>query len=168
MQIRRHEELCADLLLICSNVSDVALGGLDRAAEDLCDLGDLAKPRGIKVGYEALAWGHFVNNHRDALEIVCCANHDNIGIILDSFHTLSRGIPVKNIASIPKEKILLIQMADAPKFDMVLLYLSRHFRNMPGEGDLNVAGFMKAVVATGYDLYCPDKTLTIPKAQIGS
>lgn len=87
---------------------------------------------------------------------MCCADHDNIGIILDSFHTLSRGIPVKNIASILKEKILLIQMVGAPKFDMELLYLSRHFRNMPGEGDLNVAGFMKAVVATGYDLYCPD------------
>ncbi len=144
-------ELGADLLLICSNVSDVALGGLDRAAADLHELGERALPRGIKVGYEALAWGRFVNDHRDAWEIVRRADHANIGIILDSFHTLSRGIPVDNIASIPKEKILLIQLADAPKFDMELLYWSRHFRNMPGEGDLDVAGFMEAVVATGYD-----------------
>src|SRR3546814_2745849 len=33
---------------------------------------------------------------------------------------------------------------------MDLLYWSRHFRNMPGEGDLPVADFMRAVVATGY------------------
>ena len=45
----------------------------------------------------------------------------------------------------------MIQLADAPKFDMELLYWSRHFRNMPGEGDLDVAGFMEAVIATGYD-----------------
>ena len=34
---------------------------------------------------------------------------------------------------------------------MDLLYWSRHFRNMPGEGDLDVTGFLKAVAATGYD-----------------
>ncbi len=34
---------------------------------------------------------------------------------------------------------------------MDLLYWSRHFRNMPGEGDLPVLDFMRAVVATGYD-----------------
>ena len=33
---------------------------------------------------------------------------------------------------------------------MDLLYWSRHFRNMPGEGDLAVTDFMKAVMATGY------------------
>ena len=34
---------------------------------------------------------------------------------------------------------------------MDLLYWSRHFRNMPGEGDLPVTDFMRAVAATGYD-----------------
>jgi 4-hydroxyphenylpyruvate dioxygenase len=34
---------------------------------------------------------------------------------------------------------------------MDLLYWSRHFRNMPGEGDLPVVDFMRAVAATGYD-----------------
>lgn len=34
---------------------------------------------------------------------------------------------------------------------MDVLYLSRHFRNMPGEGDLPVVDFMRAVAATGYD-----------------
>ena len=44
-----------------------------------------------------------------------------------------------------------MQLADAPQIDMDLLYWSRHFRNMPGEGDLPVADFMRAVLATGYD-----------------
>ena len=38
-----------------------------------------------------------------------------------------------------------------PLMDMDPLSWSRHFRNMPGEGDLDVVGFMRAVAATGYD-----------------
>src|SRR5690606_39973800 len=41
-------------------------------------------------------------------------------------------------------------IADAPKMTMDLLSWSRHYRNMPGEGDLPVVDFMRAVAATGY------------------
>ena len=43
-----------------------------------------------------------------------------------------------------------MQLADAPAIEMDLLYWSRHFRNMPGEGDLEVRRFMQAVMAAGY------------------
>ena len=49
-------ELGAELLLVCSNVSSAALGGVDRAAADFHALGSLAAERGLKVGFEALAW----------------------------------------------------------------------------------------------------------------
>ncbi|MBX4909428.1 MULTISPECIES: sugar phosphate isomerase/epimerase and 4-hydroxyphenylpyruvate domain-containing protein [Rhizobium] len=147
------QEMGTDLVLVCSNVSPASLGGLDRAAADFRELGERAAKRGLRVGYEALAWGRHIHDHRDAWEIVRRADHPNIGLILDSFHTLSRKIDVNSIRSIPKEKIFIIQLADAPLIDMDLLYWSRHFRNMPGEGDLPVLDFMKAVAATGYDGY---------------
>ena len=147
------QEMGTDLVLVCSNVSSVAIGGLDRAAADFHELGERAAKRGLRVGYEALAWGRHINDHRDAWEIVRRTDHPNIGLILDSFHTLSRKIDVNSIRSIPKEKIFIVQLADAPLIDMDLLYWSRHFRNMPGEGDLPVLEFMKAVAATGYDGY---------------
>jgi 4-hydroxyphenylpyruvate dioxygenase len=144
------KELGTDLILVCSNVSPVALGGIDRAAADFHELGDVAKSFGVRVGFEALAWGRHVNDHRDAWEIVRRADHANVGIILDSFHTLSRKIDSNSIRSIPGDKIFIVQLADAPLIDMDLLYWSRHFRNMPGEGDLPVVDFMRAVAATGY------------------
>jgi 4-hydroxyphenylpyruvate dioxygenase len=147
------QEMGTDLVLVCSNVSPASLGGLDRAAADFHELGERAAKRGLRVGYEALAWGRHIHDHRDAWEIVRRADHPNIGLILDSFHTLSRKIDVNSIRSIPKEKIFIIQLADAPLIDMDLLFWSRHFRNMPGEGDLPVLDFMKAVAATGYDGY---------------
>ena len=147
------QELGADLVLVCSNVSPVAQGGLDRAAADFHELGERAARRGLRVGFEALAWGRHIHDHRDAWEIVRRADHPNVGLILDSFHTLARKIDVNSIRSIPKEKIFIVQLADAPLIDMDLLYWSRHFRNMPGEGDLPVTEFTRAVAATGYDGY---------------
>src|SRR5690606_23332368 len=52
---------------------------------------------------------------------------------------------------IPGDRIFFVQLADAPQINMDLLDLSRHFRNMPGEGDLPVTDFMRAVAASGYD-----------------
>ena len=144
-------QLGVDLMLVCSNVSPHSLGGIDRAADDFAALGESAAAKGIRVGYEALAWGRHISDHRDAWEVVRRANHAHIGIILDSFHTLGRGLDPQSIRAIPRDKIFFVQLADAPLIEMDLLYWSRHFRNMPGEGDLPVLDFMRAVAATGYD-----------------
>ncbi|CAD7041909.1 sugar phosphate isomerase/epimerase and 4-hydroxyphenylpyruvate domain-containing protein [Pseudorhizobium halotolerans] len=147
------QELGTDLVLVCSNVSPVSLGGIDRAAADFRELGERAAKRGLRVGYEALAWGRHIFDHRDAWEIVRRADHPNVGLILDSFHSLARKIDIGSIRSVPKDKIFIVQLADAPLIDMDLLYWSRHFRNMPGEGDLPVTDFVAAIAETGYDGY---------------
>ncbi len=144
-------ELGVDLMLVCSSLHPKVIGGIDRAADDLHALGELASQHGVRIGYEALAWGAYVNDHRDAWEIVRRADHDHVGLIVDSFHTLGRSLSPDSIRSIPGDKIFFVQLADAPLITMDLLYWSRHFRNMPGEGDLDVTAFMRAVMATGYN-----------------
>ncbi len=143
-------QLGTDLMLVCSSVHPQALGGIDRAADDLRALGAMAADRGLRVGFEALAWGRHINDHRDAWEVVRRADHPAVGLILDSFHTLGRGIDPQTICRIPGDKIFFVQLADAPLIPMDLLYWSRHFRNMPGEGDLDIMGFMRAVLTAGY------------------
>lgn len=144
------EELGCDLMLICSSVLPDALGGIDRAAADFQELGTRARARNLRVGYEALAWARHINDHRDAWEVVRRAGHPNVGLILDSFHTLARKIELASIRAIPGDRIFMVQLADAPRIDMDALYWSRHFRNMPGQGDLAVTDFTRAVMATGY------------------
>jgi 4-hydroxyphenylpyruvate dioxygenase len=143
--------LGAPMLLVCSNVSPASLGGIDRAAADLHELGDRAAARGLRLCYEALAWGRHVNDHRDAWEIVRRAAHPSVGLIIDSFHTLARGLDPSSIRSIPADRLFYIHLADAPVFATDLLWWSRHLRAMPGQGDLDVAGFLRAVATTGYD-----------------
>ncbi len=144
------QELGTDLMLVCSSVHPEAMGGIDRAAADFYALGERAGRRGLRVGFEALAWGRHVNDHRDAWEVVRRADHPHVGLIVDSFHTLARKLAPDSIRRIPGDRIFFVQLADAPAIEMDLLYWSRHFRNMPGEGDLDVTGFMRAVMATGY------------------
>src|SRR5262245_18614730 len=55
-------ELGCDLLMVCSSVSPEAHGGLDRAAGDLRELGEKAAQRGMRVAFEALAWGRHIND----------------------------------------------------------------------------------------------------------
>ena len=69
------QELGTDLLFVCSSVSPEAQGGIDRLAADFRELGERAAHRGLRVGYEALAWGRFVNDYRDSWEIVRRAGH---------------------------------------------------------------------------------------------
>jgi 4-hydroxyphenylpyruvate dioxygenase len=145
------EALGCDLLMVCSNVSPDSLGGIDRAAADLRDLGDRAARRGMRVAFEALAWGRHINDYRDAWEAVRRADHPAVGLVLDTFHILARGTDLSAIRAIPHDRIFLVQAADAPRLDMDYLSWSRHFRNFPGQGDFPLDDFMDALAATGFD-----------------
>jgi 4-hydroxyphenylpyruvate dioxygenase len=145
------QDLGCDFLMVCSNVSPDSLGGIDRAAADFHELGERAAKRGMRVAFEALAWGRHVNDYRDAWEVVRRANHPAVGLVLDSFHILARETDLAAIRSIPKDRIFLVQMADAPKLDMDYLSWSRHYRCFPGQGDLPIDAFMDALQATGFD-----------------
>jgi len=144
-------ELGTDRILLCSNCSPHALGEQDRIIDDFRALGERAAARGMLIGYEALAWGRHVYDHRQAWEIVKAVDHPAIGILLDSFHSLSRDIPNESLAEIDPAKIVFVQLADAPRLSMDLLFWSRHFRCMPGQGDLPVAGFVAELLRIGYD-----------------
>ena len=144
-------ELGTDRILLCSNCSPHALGERERIVDDFRVLGERAAARGVLIGYEALAWGRHVFDHRQAWDIVQAVDHPAIGILLDSFHSLSRGIPNDSLAEIDPAKIVFVQLADAPRLSMDLLFWSRHFRCMPGQGDLPVAGFVAELLKLGYD-----------------
>ncbi|KZB66538.1 3-keto-5-aminohexanoate cleavage protein [Thalassospira lucentensis] len=145
------EELGTDLLMVCSNVSPHSLGGLDRAAKDLAELGDRAAKRGLRIAFEALSWGKHISDYRDSWEVVRRANHPNVGLVLDTFHIMARKVPLDAIASIPGDRIFLVQVADAPILEMDPLSWSRHFRCFPGQGDFPLDEFMRNLAQTGYD-----------------
>jgi 4-hydroxyphenylpyruvate dioxygenase len=143
-------ELGADLLLICSNVSPAALGDRSRIVSDFRELGERAAKRGLRVGFEALAWGRHVYDHREAWAIVREVDHPAIGLILDSFHSLARNIPNESLREIDPERVFIVQLADAPIVQMDYLSWSRHLRNMPGQGELPIVEYVTTLLDRGY------------------
>ncbi|BCF88445.1 bifunctional sugar phosphate isomerase/epimerase/4-hydroxyphenylpyruvate dioxygenase family protein [Paraburkholderia largidicola] len=143
-------ELGTDLVLVCSNVNPNVIADDALIVDQLGQLALLAEREGVRVGFEALAWGKYVNSYRHAWRLVDAVDHPALGLILDSFHTLSIDDPIEPIADIPGDRIAFVQIADAPLQKMDVLEWSRHYRCFPGQGDLDVAGFADRVLATGY------------------
>ena len=144
------QELGCPLMLVCSNTSPVSLGDAERAAAQLHELAERASRRNLRIGYEALAWGKWVNLYKQAWAIVQKADHPHLGLILDSFHTLSLRDDPMGIADIPGERIFFVQMADAPLMAMDVIQWARHHRNFPGQGKLDVVTFFEQALLAGY------------------
>ena len=145
------EQLGADTVLVCSNVSEHAIDDDALAAAQLRELAERAAARGIRIAYEALAWGRHVRDYDHAWRIVEAGDHPNLGTCLDSFHILSRGADPAGIRDIPGEKIFFLQVADAPHLVMDVLQWSRHYRCFPGQGGFDLPGFLGHVLAAGYE-----------------
>ena len=127
-------------LLVCSSVSPDAVDDDALAAEQLRLLAERAAEHGIRIAYEALAWGRHVDEYLHAWRIARMADHPALGVCLDSFHILSRGSDPGGIEAIPGEKIFFLQLADAPLLAMDVLQWSRHYRCFPGQGGFDLAG----------------------------
>lgn len=140
----------APMVLCCSNTSPLAINDPSLAAAQLHELAERAAHRNLRVGFEALAWGRHTSLYGQAWEIVKQANHAHLGLILDSFHTLSLKDDPAGIAAIPGDKIFFLQMADAPLLSMDVLQWARHHRSFPGQGDFDVVGFFEQVLRAGY------------------
>ena len=141
--------LGTDTVLVCSSVAPDAVDDTDRLAEQLAAAAQRAGERGLRIAYEALAWGRHVSTWERSWDAVRRADSPALGLCLDSFHVLSRdGDPV-GFAAVPGEKIFFLQLADAPHMDMDVLQWSRHHRLFPGQGAFDLPAFLRHVLAAG-------------------
>ena len=135
-------EMChaldSKVLLCCSSASAHATGDFASLTKDLQKLAMLALPLGIRVAYEALSWGRYVNDYARAWEIVEEANRANLGIVLDSFHILASGTSFETLQEIDPRKVFLVQLSDflwqEARSPEDRIDTARHYRVFPGEG----------------------------------
>jgi sugar phosphate isomerase/epimerase/4-hydroxyphenylpyruvate dioxygenase-like putative hemolysin len=142
-------DLGARVLVCCSSKTASGLDDDDLAAEQLNELADRAAQRGLRLAFEAVPWGR-LRTHEDAWRIVRQVDHPALGMCLDSFHVLSIHNDPGVISDVADEKIFHIQLADAPRPNMDVREWSLHSRLFPGQGSLDVAGFLARVLSGGY------------------
>ena len=143
------EQLGASVLVCCSSRTTGGLDDDDVTAEQLHELAARAERRGLRLAYEAVPWGR-VRTHEDAWRIVQRVDHPALGLCLDSFHVLSTGNDPAVIAEVAGDKVFHVQLADAPRVNLDVREWSLHHRMFPGQGSLDVAGFLRQILTLGY------------------
>ena len=144
------------LLIVCSSASSHAIGDTERLARDLRKLATLAVPYGIRIAYEALSWGRYVNEPLQAWDIVGKADRANLGMVLDSFHMLAAKTEWEALEEIPADKIFVVQLSDFMWQEVRTreerITTARHLRVFPGEGvhSEEVAGLARKLDEMGY------------------
>lgn len=148
--------LGAKVLLACSSASAHASGDPGLLKNDLQKLAMLAVPLGIKIAYEALSWGRYVNQFAQAWDLVQEADRSNLGLALDSFHILAHHSRLDALQDIDPGKIFLVQLSDfmwqETRTPEDRIDTARHYRVFPGEGVHNeeLAELVRALDAMGY------------------
>lgn len=135
-------QMCAALdspvLLACSSVSPHASADREHIARDLRKLAMMALPLGIRVAFEGLSWGRHLNDSVGAWDVVQRADCPNLGLGLDSYHSLATETPLDVLEDLDPGRIFLVQLSD---FMWTRVHTpderretARTFRVFPGEG----------------------------------
>lgn len=123
----------------------------ERMAPYLAELARQAADAGTRVALEPMPFTN-VRTPFQGLELVELVDHPAAGLCIDIWHVERVGVPVASLVSIPGRRIVAVELDDAPREpEQDLLPDTFAGRRFPGEGDFDVAGFVAAIRATGFD-----------------
>lgn len=142
-------ELGAPMLALPLAISAAAAGDAGSATEQLQTLAERAARRNLRVAVEASANGPGLRGVRDVWTLVQRAKHPHLGLLLDSYQVLSAGEQLGEIRDHPGNRIFFVRVGDARRPGWNGVPGGFH-RNFPGQGDLDVVGFLEQVLLTGY------------------
>lgn len=123
---------------------------LSQLAAGYHELAEAARSYGLDVALEALG-GHHVSSLAQSIELVRAADHPNGGLVADVYHCARAReddwtqLP-RLLAGVP---VMIVELGDA----RLLADGSVGPRCLPGEGDLDVSGFVAGIWRAGWRGY---------------
>ena len=158
----------ADELSFSAAVADVesvadALGGrhvsagefrpgvldLDAAAARLASFAGRLDARGLLVAVEAFPWSA-LPDVSTALELLRRAGTANAGLMVDVWHFFNGGASLDVLDDLPGAGVAAVQLNDGSRVHADFLRHARAARRLPGSGELDVVGLIRAVQAAGF------------------
>jgi sugar phosphate isomerase/epimerase len=123
---------------------------VDVAAEAFAALCDRAAQRGLLVHIEF--WPGSALDLATAAAVVAAADRPNGGLLVDTWHLARSPRGMELLGGIPGERIMALQVSDSapveePEVDYLAAALTR--RLMPGEGALDLVGFVRLLDIRG-------------------
>lgn len=160
--MQEAEKIChAAVELGCPVVQIMALTELDHLSEEarnrillenICAIADIGKPLGLKFQIEVVAFTAF-NSLQQALDLIRQSGKDNVGVVIDFWHLHASGrTQPEEVAAMDKRLIYGVHFCDGRAAHPGEAWDEQVQRNYaPGEGDVDIPAWVKAVKATGYD-----------------
>ena len=149
-KVNLMQSLGTDLLLVCSSCHPDTSAGRNVILSDLAELSKRAAERNLRVAYLALPWARHIQTEMQALDIVQKIDSPNFGLALNSLFSLADGSKPARLRDIPGDKVFHVQLSDAPFLDPDIRHLKQYFGMLPGQGVLNLTGFIRVLAKNGY------------------
>ena len=159
---RQASDKTRDMLLEAASVLDAhhvkvgnipghqaSLAQLTERFGELCDIA--AERTDAKIVYEFMPFDTNVRSLDSVLEVVGGAARPNGGIAIDTWHMSKLGIAPDDLRRIPLEYLSWIELSDGRFADMddPIDEVINH-RNLPGEGEFDIRGYIAACQDHGY------------------
>jgi sugar phosphate isomerase/epimerase len=122
---------------------------LDAAADRLAQLAARLDRRGLLLALEAFPWSA-VRDVGTAVKLLRTAAAPNAGLMIDVWHYYNGGATPDTLVDLPGAGVVAVQLNDGPRVHADFLHHARAARRLPGEGELDVVGLVRAVQATGF------------------
>jgi sugar phosphate isomerase/epimerase len=141
---------------------------LDAAAASFAELCTLAAEHGMIVAFEFMPF-FAIATVPVAADLVERTGRDNAGLVLDSYHFYRGGSRLADLASVPKNRFVTLQLSDVPAQPAADLQVeTRTARLLPGEGALPLEEFLRALDGAGSDASVGVEILSDPLRQLSA
>lgn len=124
---------------------------MPRLIESFAALCAEAANYGTKILFELIV-DAMIRTLPEALEMVEGAGAENGGLMIDFWHVVKLGIPIEDVARIPKRYLLGIEINDGIlECPWDLHEDTINHRKFCGEGEFDVKGFVRRMLEAGYE-----------------
>ncbi|OWA37761.1 xylose isomerase [Saccharibacillus sp. O16] len=121
---------------------------------------------GIRLGLEFVgphhlrtAWKNpFIWGMQETLDWIEAIGEPNVGLLLDAYHWYTNELHISDIERLRPEQIVHVHLNDAR--DVPLEQVLDNDRLYPGEGVIDLAGFLRVLHAIGYEASVTQEILT--------
>ena len=123
---------------------------MPRLIESFARLCELGADHGTRIAFEPMPFA-MIDNLRDSLAMVEGAGAANGGIAFDLWHIVKLNIPYKEVARVPLQYIVSIELNDGTfQCPWSLHEDTVNHRRLCGEGEFDVKGFIAHMQKAGY------------------
>lgn len=126
---------------------------LDQATEVFAAVCAAAANAGTDILFEMMPFA-MIDDFDQSIRMCANAGATNGGVMVDTWHVSKMGVPMEKIAGMPSEYLRGIELNDGWIQTPQGLTLAEETvlqRQFPGEGEWDMAAFMDACFATGYE-----------------